>query len=91
MRLHDEQQTTQQKLLVRKMGLRWSELNWLPYWDPVSYVVLGVLHNWHEGVLQPSFQFWCRRNEIQKDALKGLTDTETSNASKETESGKTVT
>ncbi|MBW0461351.1 hypothetical protein O181_001066 [Austropuccinia psidii MF-1] len=90
MRWHDEQHTTQQKILVRKMGLRWSELNQFPYWDPVRCVVLGILHNWYEGVLQHHFRFRWGINGLQENLLKGLTDTEATNASKETESDKTV-
>ncbi|MBW0541940.1 hypothetical protein O181_081655, partial [Austropuccinia psidii MF-1] len=37
---------------AKKNGIRWSELNRLPYWDPVANIALGVLHNWYEGVLQ---------------------------------------
>jgi hypothetical protein len=36
---------TDQKKLVRKTGVRLSELNRLSYWDPVNNVVLGVMHN----------------------------------------------
>ncbi|MBW0520715.1 hypothetical protein O181_060430 [Austropuccinia psidii MF-1] len=90
MRWHDEQQKTQQKLLVRKMGLRWSELNQLSYWDAVRCVVLGILHNWYEGVLQHHFRSWWGINGLQENVLKGLTDTETTDASKETESYKTL-
>ncbi|MBW0582545.1 hypothetical protein O181_122260 [Austropuccinia psidii MF-1] len=38
-----------------RTGIRWSELNRLPYWDPVVNVTLGVMHNWFEGVLQHHF------------------------------------
>ncbi|MBW0477427.1 hypothetical protein O181_017142 [Austropuccinia psidii MF-1] len=65
MRWNDEQQTTQEKLLFRKMGVRWLELNWLPCWDPVRCVVLGILHNWYEGVLKHHFQFWWGINGLK--------------------------
>ncbi|KNZ56865.1 hypothetical protein VP01_22g4 [Puccinia sorghi] len=45
------------KKLVKQTGVRSSELNRLPYWDPVMNVVLGVMHNWFEGVLQHHFRF----------------------------------
>ena len=35
-----------------EMGVRWSPLHCLPYWDPVKHVVLSFMHNWLEGVLQ---------------------------------------
>ncbi|KNZ54402.1 hypothetical protein VP01_2958g5, partial [Puccinia sorghi] len=34
-----------QKRLLRLNGIHWSELNRLPYWDPVRNVALGVMHN----------------------------------------------
>ncbi|KNZ52113.1 hypothetical protein VP01_3690g2 [Puccinia sorghi] len=47
----------ERKKLVKKSGVQMSELNRLPYWDPVNQVVLGVMHNWFEGVLQHHFRF----------------------------------
>ncbi|KNZ52983.1 hypothetical protein VP01_337g10 [Puccinia sorghi] len=41
-----------QTQLLKRYGTRWSELNRLPYWDPVKNMALGVMHNWYEGVLQ---------------------------------------
>ncbi|MBW0547544.1 hypothetical protein O181_087259 [Austropuccinia psidii MF-1] len=38
-------------------GIHWSELNRLPYWDPVNSVTLGVMHNWYKGVLKHHFHF----------------------------------
>ena len=40
------------KELFKKNGVRWSSLNRLAYRDPVRHTVLGVMHNWLEGVLQ---------------------------------------
>ena len=34
---------TEREKLVKKTGVRWSELSWLPYWNPVKNVVLGVI------------------------------------------------
>ncbi|KNZ47277.1 hypothetical protein VP01_6558g1, partial [Puccinia sorghi] len=31
--------------IFKQYGVRWSELNQLPYWNPVKNVVLGVMHN----------------------------------------------
>lgn len=38
--------------LFKRNGVRWSSLNRLPYRNPVQHTVLGVMHNWLEGVLQ---------------------------------------
>ncbi|PLW24723.1 hypothetical protein PCASD_05234 [Puccinia coronata f. sp. avenae] len=48
-------------------GTRWSELNRLPYWDPVMNVVLGVMHNWYEGILQHHWRVrWAFEPEPSK-------------------------
>jgi hypothetical protein len=52
---------------VKKNGIRWSELNRLPYWDPIKSVSLGVMHNWLEGVLK---HHWDERWEYHKKARK---------------------
>ncbi|MBW0508136.1 hypothetical protein O181_047851 [Austropuccinia psidii MF-1] len=36
--------------MVKKTGIRCSELNRLAYWDPV-----GIMHNWFEGMIQNHF------------------------------------
>ncbi|MBW0504896.1 hypothetical protein O181_044611 [Austropuccinia psidii MF-1] len=41
--------------ILKKAGVRWSELNRLPYWDPVQHVSLGLMHMWYEGVLKNHF------------------------------------
>jgi hypothetical protein len=46
---------TERKKLVKNPGVRSSELNRFPYWDPVKDIVLGVMHNWFKGVLQHHF------------------------------------
>jgi hypothetical protein len=33
-------------------GVRWSSLHRLDYRDPVNHTVLGMMHNWIEGILQ---------------------------------------
>ncbi|MBW0544309.1 hypothetical protein O181_084024 [Austropuccinia psidii MF-1] len=42
--------------MVKKTGIRWSELNHCHYWDPVKQIPLGIMHNWFEGILQHHFQ-----------------------------------
>ncbi|MBW0502506.1 hypothetical protein O181_042221 [Austropuccinia psidii MF-1] len=41
--------------MVKRNGIRWSELNRLHYWDPVQQIPLGIMHNWFEGILQHHF------------------------------------
>ncbi|MBW0589261.1 hypothetical protein O181_128976 [Austropuccinia psidii MF-1] len=43
----------------KKNELKWSELNFLPYWDPVANMELGVLHNWYESALQHHVFYQC--------------------------------
>ena len=43
---------TERKALFAKHGVRWSSLHQLQYRDPVWHTVLGVMHNWLEGILQ---------------------------------------
>jgi hypothetical protein len=40
------------KEIFDQHGVRWSALHKLRYHDPVQHTVLGVMHNWIEGVLQ---------------------------------------
>lgn len=42
----------QRKELFLKTGVRWSSFNELEYRDPVLHTMLGVMHNWLEGILQ---------------------------------------
>ncbi|MBW0497866.1 hypothetical protein O181_037581 [Austropuccinia psidii MF-1] len=46
-----------QDKLLRSTGIRWSELNRLSYWDPSQHVILGIMHNWLEGILQCHFRY----------------------------------
>ncbi|MBW0527361.1 hypothetical protein O181_067076, partial [Austropuccinia psidii MF-1] len=39
-RWHNQKQISKRESLVKKTGVRWSELNRLPYWDPSKDVVL---------------------------------------------------
>lgn len=38
--------------IFKAHGVRWSSLHTLSYRDPVKHTVLGLMHNWIEGVLQ---------------------------------------
>jgi hypothetical protein len=49
---HEAVTKAQRKELFSKHGIRWSSLYRLPYRDPVLHIVLGIMHNWMEGILQ---------------------------------------
>jgi hypothetical protein len=70
LRWRDTDTLTEQKRLLKLYGTRWSELNRLPYWDPVKNVSLGVMHNWYEGVLQ---HHWRVRWAFEPDPPKNTT------------------
>ncbi|KAG0141964.1 hypothetical protein CROQUDRAFT_25334, partial [Cronartium quercuum f. sp. fusiforme G11] len=53
----DSETLTQRTKKLKKTGVRWSELNSLPYWDPAKNVILGVMHNWFEGILANHFRY----------------------------------
>ncbi|MBW0539643.1 hypothetical protein O181_079358, partial [Austropuccinia psidii MF-1] len=56
----DARNQTEADRIVKKSGIRWSELNRLPYWDPVQQTSLGIMHMWFEGILQNHFvNRWC--------------------------------
>lgn len=66
---------TARESLRKKTGIRWSELNRLPYWDPVMSVGLGVMHNWLEGVLQHHFRYrWVYLVEKESKGDKTSSD-----------------
>ncbi|POV99692.1 hypothetical protein PSTT_13630 [Puccinia striiformis] len=69
-RWRDSDTLVEQKRLLTLHGTRWSELNRLPYWDPVKNVALGVMHNWYEGVLQ---HHWRVRWAFEPEPSKHLT------------------
>ncbi|KIM77877.1 hypothetical protein PILCRDRAFT_34694, partial [Piloderma croceum F 1598] len=46
------QTKVRRKEIFDQHGVRWSALHKLRYRDPVRHTVLGVMHNWIEGVLQ---------------------------------------
>lgn len=52
---HEWQEATTKKRreeIFKEHGVRWSSLHRLPYGDPVRHTLLGIMHNWMEGVLQ---------------------------------------
>ncbi|MBW0473573.1 hypothetical protein O181_013288 [Austropuccinia psidii MF-1] len=65
---HKLESHTQKEKLAKKTGIRWSELNRLPYWNPVLNVTLSVMHNWFEGILQHHFndQWGFARNSARQ-------------------------
>jgi hypothetical protein len=53
----DANSANAQDKILKDTGVRWSELNCLSYWNPSKHVVLGIMHNWLEGVLQTHWQY----------------------------------
>ncbi|MBW0529106.1 hypothetical protein O181_068821 [Austropuccinia psidii MF-1] len=49
---HKLESHTKKEKLAKKTGICWSELNRLPYWNPVLNFTLVFIHNWFEGILQ---------------------------------------
>ncbi|KAG9226079.1 hypothetical protein CCMSSC00406_0004990 [Pleurotus cornucopiae] len=49
---HNAVTVAKKEEIVKKTGVRWTPLHNLPYWNPVSHVMLGYMHNFLEGVLQ---------------------------------------
>jgi hypothetical protein len=41
-----------QEAIFAEHGVRWAAPNRLTYRDPIRHLVLGIMHNWLEGVLQ---------------------------------------
>lgn len=44
--------TAGRDFIFKQTGVRWSELLELPYWDPVSFLVIDSMHNLYLGLLQ---------------------------------------
>ena len=44
--------TDQRQLIFKQTGIRWTELLNLPYWNPVSFLVIDSMHNLYLGLLQ---------------------------------------
>ncbi|MBW0560295.1 hypothetical protein O181_100010 [Austropuccinia psidii MF-1] len=63
---HELESQAKRERLAKNTGVRWSELNCLPYWNPVLNVTLGVMHNWFEGILQHHFKYrWGFSNDLE--------------------------
>ncbi|MBW0490402.1 hypothetical protein O181_030117 [Austropuccinia psidii MF-1] len=63
---HELESQAKRERLAKNTGVRWSELNRLPYWNPVLNVTLGVMHNWFEGILQHHFKYrWGFSNDLE--------------------------
>ncbi|MBW0571300.1 hypothetical protein O181_111015, partial [Austropuccinia psidii MF-1] len=60
-----EKSVSSQEQIHKKTGVRWSELNRIPYRIPNMHIALGVMHNWLEGVLCEHF---CHQWGFQEDA-----------------------
>ncbi|KAF5320287.1 hypothetical protein D9611_011351 [Ephemerocybe angulata] len=59
--------------IFREYGVRWSSLNLLVYRDPVKHTMLGLMHNWIEGVLQHHVRHrWGIGSDRKERAEKGL-------------------
>ncbi|MBW0584763.1 hypothetical protein O181_124478 [Austropuccinia psidii MF-1] len=54
---HELESQVKKEDLAKRSGIRWSELNRLPYWDPVLNITLCVMHNWFEGILKHHFMY----------------------------------
>lgn len=56
---HDASTKKEQNNIFREYGVRWTSMHLLSYRDPVKHTVLGMMHNWIEGVLQHHARvFW---------------------------------
>jgi hypothetical protein len=44
--------TSAKEAFSKKTGVRWTPMQLLWYWNPVSHTLLGFMHNWLEGILQ---------------------------------------
>ncbi|MBW0547979.1 hypothetical protein O181_087694 [Austropuccinia psidii MF-1] len=63
----DSKTLSQKNEFCKKTGVRWFELNNLPYRNPNMHLALGILHNWLEGVLAEHFRFrWGFQDEMQE-------------------------
>lgn len=49
---HDASCKKEKTDTFKKKGVRWSALHLLGYRDPVKHTILGLMHNWIEGILQ---------------------------------------
>ena len=47
----DAPSTAERELLFKQYGVRWSELWWLPYWDPARQLIVDAMHCILEGLV----------------------------------------
>ncbi|MBW0527273.1 hypothetical protein O181_066988 [Austropuccinia psidii MF-1] len=65
--------TTQENIRA-KTGVRWSELNRLPYCIPHMNIALRVLHNWLEGILPEHFYYRLGFQSIGQEEKQAVKD-----------------
>ncbi|KAJ3511686.1 hypothetical protein NMY22_g15575 [Coprinellus aureogranulatus] len=75
---HDATLQKERKAIFTKNGVRWTALHLLSYRDPVRHTVLGLMHNWIEGILQHHVRvYWgigiSTVDSEKKSAQKGMT------------------
>lgn len=65
---------TAKETLARANGVRWTPLHDLPYWNPVTHVLLGFMHNFLEGILQHQLRALWGIGRSKKQAAAGDPD-----------------
>ncbi|PPQ80657.1 hypothetical protein CVT24_011676, partial [Panaeolus cyanescens] len=53
---HEATTKKEQQAIFKAHGVRWMSMHRLTYRDPVLHTMLGVMHNWIEGILQNHFR-----------------------------------
>ncbi|MBW0481825.1 hypothetical protein O181_021540 [Austropuccinia psidii MF-1] len=60
----DSKTLIEQNEVRKKTGVRWSELNSLPYRNPNMHLALGILHNWLDiSGFNGAFKMKCKRKK----------------------------
>jgi hypothetical protein len=62
----------QRSQLTKTTGVRYTELIRLPYYDPVPFAVVDVLHNIYLGTAKRIIHGWIGKGIIDKAALKQI-------------------
>ncbi|KAF8584850.1 hypothetical protein K439DRAFT_1283045, partial [Ramaria rubella] len=52
----DASSEAEQKAIFQEHGIRFTELLWLPYWDPTRFVVVDPMHNLFLSLIQTHFR-----------------------------------
>lgn len=62
---------SEKEKLASEHGIRWTPLHELPFWRPVKNVLLGLMHNWLEGILQAQLRnyFGIGRTKEQQESI----------------------